>query len=83
MSESLSDRMKLPKKEWKDCPNCNNEGEYMTGGICYVSRDMASDACEPDMEGMPIDCTEHIQCEFCWTNTKSVFYQENKLWLKE
>ena len=75
--------MKLPKKEWEDCPNCNNEGGYMTGGIHYVTRDMALDACEPEMEGMAIDNIEHVQCEFCWTNPKSVFYQENKLWTKE
>ena len=75
--------MKLPKKEWEDCSDCNNKGGYMTGGIHYVTRDMASDACEPEMEGMAIEDFEHVQCEFCWTNPKSVFYQENKLWTKE
>jgi len=77
--------MKLPKKEWEHCPNpdCNNQGEYMTGGIHYVTREMALDACEPSMEGMEIEDFEHVQCEFCWTNPKSVFYQENKLWNKQ
>jgi hypothetical protein len=67
---------KIPKNQWEDCPNCNNEGSYMTGGIHYVTRDMALDACEPDMEGMPIDQTEHIQCEFCWRNPNSIFNQK-------
>lgn len=71
---------KIPEEEWEHCLNCNNEGVYTTGGISYVTRDMALDACEPSMEGMPIEQFEHVQCEFCWTNPKSVYYQKNELW---
>ena len=72
----------LPKKQWEDCPDCPNAGCYPSGGgVEYVTRDMASDACEPEMEGMAMyHEPEQVQCEFCWTNPKSVFYQENKLW---
>ena len=72
----------IPKNEWENCPMCNNEGGYLEGGgVSYVTRDMASDACDLTMEGMAIHhAPDHVQCEFCWTNPKSVYYQENKLW---
>ena len=34
-----------------ECPACNGSG--IEG---YVTRDMATDACEPTMEGMPMKC---------------------------
>lgn len=80
--------MKLPKKEWEQCPCCPNQGWYAEEHrhIVNITREMAMDAGDPSMEGAQWDWGpeyEQIQCEFCWTNPKSVFYQENKLWEKE
>ncbi len=80
--------MKLPKKEWEDCPNCPDQGWYSREHrhIVTITRDMAMDAGDPSMEGTQWDWGpeyDQEQCEFCWTNPKSVFYQENKLWTKE
>ena len=76
---------KIPESDWEDCPNCPNDGCYMEGGgVDYVTADMASDACMPEIEGERIeqepDC---VQCEFCWTNPKSVFHQKGLLEIKE
>lgn len=44
-----------------DCRACGGEGifEYMH----FVTRDMALDACEPDMEGIPMP--EQVECDAC------------------
>jgi len=78
--------MKLSKNQWEDCSDCPNQGWYLrqTSVRSYVTRDMALDAQIPELEGSLYtdDEWEQEQCEFCWTNSKSVFYQENKLWKK-
>ena len=68
---------KIPKRYWEDCPNCPNVGCYMEGaGFNYVTSEMASDACMPEIEGQRIGREpDLVQCEFCWTNPKSIFYQ--------
>jgi len=45
------------------CTACNGTGG-IGGGIHYVTRDMASDACEPSMEGQEI-IEDPIECEYC------------------
>jgi len=74
----------LQKGDWENCPNCPNQGftVRMGGGVHYITRDMAMDACMPEIEGQRVDeiYEEQEQCEFCYTNPRSVFYQENKLW---
>jgi len=54
----------IPKDEWEHCPNCSD---------CGVK------GCQLDWwwEGSEY---EYEQCEFCFTNPKSVYYQTNKLW---
>ncbi len=63
----------------EDCPNngCNNQG-YMvvqTSERRYVTRDMASDACDLSLEGQLYsdDEFEQEQCEFCYRNPNSKF----------
>lgn len=46
------------------CPACGGSGVCVTGGVEYVTRDMALDACEPAMEGMPI-YQDTVECEYC------------------
>jgi len=43
------------------CPNCEGQGYFIH--TRYVTRDMAMDACEPEMEGMPIP--DRTQCQRC------------------
>jgi hypothetical protein len=74
----------LPKDMWEDCPNCPNQGWYpitvTRGGYSYATREMAMDAGMPEIEGTrigePYQEQEQEQCEFCWTNPRSVYYQE-------
>jgi hypothetical protein len=86
MSSREKNMKSIPKKEWENCPNCKNEGGYpvQVSGRLYVTREMALDAQCPEMEGQLYsdDEWELEQCEFCWTNPKSVYYQKNKLWKK-
>jgi len=56
----------LPENEWENCPNCPNQGWYP---ITVVKHDNYGQWQEQEQE----------QCEFCYKNPKSVFYQENKL----
>lgn len=78
----------LPEEKWESCPNteCNNTGGYpeYVGGYSFVTRDMAIDAGDMSLEGQacgwPI--VEEVQCEFCWTNCKSIFFQKNRLYSK-
>ena len=44
------------------CPECEGQGRVLIA-IRRVTRDMAIDACEPEMEGMEIE--ELQQCNFC------------------
>jgi len=61
----------IPKDEWEDCPHCLNQGWYeitITGsGVGY----------DENGEPMQISVPElsQKQCEFCYTNPKSVFIQ--------
>jgi hypothetical protein len=73
----------LPESEWEHCPCCPDQGWYEEGSTTYVSHDMALDAECPEMEGMIYSEPEQVQCEFCWTNPKSVFYQTNGLWFEK
>ena len=76
----------LPEEEWVNCPNCNDEGGYpvQVRGMSRATKEMASDAGNPNLEGMQLDVDdwELEQCEFCWTNPTSVYYQKNKPWEK-
>ena len=45
------------------CPACEGQGRIPVGEH-FVTRDMASDACEPSMEGMSMGI-EYAQCEEC------------------
>lgn len=50
----------------KECKACNGSGiDGIGGGIIEVTHDMAFDAGEPLMEGMQIDNTYPIECEYC------------------
>jgi len=82
------DNFKVEKDKWEQCPNCLNCGviAHERRYTVSVTREMAMDAGDPSMEGIQWDWgteVEYEQCEFCWTNPKSVFYQENELWKKE
>lgn len=45
----------------QECPACGGQGFWMA--THYVTRDMASDACEPSMEGMAME--EKVPCDRC------------------
>ena len=45
-----------------ECPNCQGQGRMLMG-VNYVSRDMATDAGEPAMEGMPME--DWAACPYC------------------
>ena len=51
--------------EPEPCPACGGRG-VVEGVVGYVTREMAMDACEPSMEGMPypgeVPCP-HPECE--------------------
>ena len=55
---------KIPKSEWKDCPNCDNSGV------------IAHPVIQVDAYGRPYRDWEPEQCEFCYTVEESVFNQE-------
>lgn len=80
----MQQMVSLPPEQWEHCPNCPDAGCYPEGGgMHYVTRDMAIDAGMPEIEGEPMyEEPTVVQCEFCWTNPKSAFYQKNKLWEK-
>jgi hypothetical protein len=54
---------KIPREEWQECPmpGCNNNGGYPRHAY--------------GCDGSCVNCPEEEQCEFCWTNPKSVFNQ--------
>ncbi len=52
----------IPKEEWENCPQCKNEGVIPEH--------------DPMCDGSCYNCPVPVQCEFCWTNEKSVFYQK-------
>lgn len=65
------------------CPNCDNSGGYpvQVSSRQYITKDMATDAEEPSLEGQMYsdDEFEEEQCEWCWTHPKSIFmYKRNK-----
>lgn len=72
----LGENKELPRDEWEDCPACANCGGYVERHPHYVDGDEESMG-YPVLVGFG---ETHIQCEFCWTNPRSVFYQQNKLW---
>jgi len=43
------------------CPVCQGQGGWAV--VNYVTADMASDAGEPEMVGMPMD--DYVQCDVC------------------
>jgi len=53
-----------------DCSNCDNQGFTVkqTSEKQYVTKDMATDACEPEMEGQLYsdDEFEQEQCQWCY-----------------
>jgi hypothetical protein len=64
----------LPESEWERCPNlnCNDNGYYPVPITRYTYND----------EGVTIDSWEDCeqeQCEFCYTNPKSIFNQKSLL----
>lgn len=51
----------------RQCGACGGSGSVLYG---YVTRDMALDACEPSMEGMPLEgrcprCYGGVEVELC------------------
>ena len=66
----------IPKKEWENCPCCPNRGWYevMGTGIGYGGSDENGDPIP-----IPIEEPQQEQCEFCYTNEKSVFNQAHLL----
>ena len=49
-----------------ECELCGGSGEVQVCiGIDYVSRDMATDAGEPAMEGMPMEQFDWERCPEC------------------
>lgn len=65
----------FPRDKWEDCPNpqCGNQGSYGVEHPIYDEGNVESMG-YPILVGYDI---EHVQCEFCWTNHRSVYYQEN------
>ena len=53
----------IPKKQWEHCPmsGCGDNGGYPV----HAS----------DCNGSCVNCPVEEQCEFCWSNPKSVFNQ--------
>ncbi len=83
------DKDKIIEQFGEECPNngCNNQGYIVvqTNERQYITRDMASDACDMSLEGQEIgeDEFEQEQCEFCYRNKKSKFNLRQMLELKE
>jgi DnaJ-class molecular chaperone len=50
-------------REPQPCEQCNGEGRVAIGEH-FVTHDMASDACEPEMEGMSMG-VEYELCQHC------------------
>lgn len=49
-----------------DCERCGGSGAIQECiGVHYVTADMAMDACEPSMEGMPIEEFGWVSCPDC------------------
>ncbi len=63
MDESKNFIKEIPEEEWETCPNCNNEGAIPVH------------VCGGDESACMSHCPEWEQCEFCWTNPRSVFNQ--------
>jgi len=51
----------IPKEQWENCSFCGNEGQYPEH--------------DPGCDGSCNWCPVPVQCEFCWSNPKSVFNQ--------
>jgi hypothetical protein len=48
------------------CKTCDGDGYVLEcTGVDYVTADMASDACEPAMEGMPMEHIDWVVCPDC------------------
>lgn len=60
-------RLKHTPEQWENCPNCNNEGA------------IPHHCCGGDEMICQSQCPDWEQCEFCWTNPKSVFNQKKLL----
>ena len=53
-------------EDFIECPECEGQGGTRAEEIVgYVTHDMALDACEPSMEGMPIYDWVDYECERC------------------
>lgn len=53
--------MTTPPERIEPCPACDGQGSWTE--THYVTREMASDACAPDMEGMPMK--KKVRCHNC------------------
>lgn len=69
----------------KDCPDkeCNNQGYTVIQSRDreYITKEMASDGCCPEMEGS-IHCDEEfeqVQCQWCWETPDSKFNLAKKI----
>ena len=53
----------IPEELWEHCknPGCNDTGGYPEH--------------DPSCDGSCVNCPIEVQCEFCWSNPKSVFNQ--------
>ena len=78
MSENVCQLVKERlEKIADDCPNCDNSGftVVQTSERRYVTRDMASDACDMSLEGTLYsdDEFEQEQCQWCYETKNSRF----------
>lgn len=55
-----------------ECTQCDNGVAGMSGGIDYVTREMAIDAGDRSLEGTPIDSREPVECEYCGRPMRTV-----------
>ena len=58
---------KRPKEDWENCPLCNNDGIIPEREI------------DIDPDGNVSEDWFPTQCEFCYTNPKSIFNQKRLL----
>lgn len=62
---SGNDHLILP-----DCDECENDGVVLDAPPTFVTRDMALDAGEPAMEGMPYTDATYAPCPACERGTR-------------
>ena len=63
----------LPRKDWEDCPYCENTGTYVTYRTMVIPMDTTLD------KNQPVDTLEpkpnYHRCHWCHNNPASVYNQ--------